>query len=132
MINGRPLVNKVIRNCSWCILKRPNIYRTLNFPPIPEQRTSFGYPFQDIGVDLTEHYQIKVNGKIIKRYITIFTCLSTRAVHAVISKDNSVLSFVHSFSRHMYQYGPSRSMYCDNAQNFKSASNILYDHANCT
>ena len=90
---------------------------------------SFDYPFKDIRLDLTGHYVLIQNGQEIKRYITIFTCFATRAVHAVVTKDNTTVSFIHSFRRHIYRYGAPRSVLSDNAQNFVSAQNILINHS---
>ena len=126
---GRTLINKLINNCSICKLHSLKLYRTPKFPDLPETRMSFGHPFQHIGIDMSGHYVLYNKGVEIKRYICIITCLSSRATHALVCRDNSTYAFVHCLRRHIYRYGAPQSILTDNAKNFENTNNILEEHS---
>ena len=90
---------------------------------------SFGHPFQHIGIDMSGHYVLYNKGVEIKRYICIITCLSSRATHALVCRDNSTYAFVHCLRRHIYRYGAPQSILTDNAKNFENTNNILEEHS---
>ena len=129
IVSGRGVVNKVIKKCWLCKLHSPKMYKTPNFPNLPETRMSFSKPFTNIGIDMTGNYTLYNKGQPYKRYVLIVTCLSTRAVHAMICRDNSVGSFVHCFRRHIFRYGAPQSILTDNAKNFQSLNGILEKHS---
>ena len=129
IVSGRGVVNKVIKNCWTCKLHSPKMYKTPNFPNLPESRMIFSSPFLHIGLDMTGHYVLFNKGKSFKRYVLIITCLSTRAVHALLCRDNSVGSFVHCLRRHIFRYGSPQTILTDNAKNFVSLNGILENHS---
>ena len=129
IVSGRGVVNKVIKNCWLCKLHTLRLYKTPQFPNLPETRMSFGSPFQHVGMDMSGHYTLYKKGVEIKRYVLIITCFSSRAVHALVCNDNSAYSFVHCFRRHIFRYGAPKSILTDNAKNFISVNNILEDHS---
>ena len=116
IINGRGVVNKTIRNCSVCKLHNINLYKTPHFPELPETRMIYSHPFKHIGMDMSGHYLFHKKGTEFKRYILIITCLSSRAVHALICKDNSAFSLIHCLRRHIYRYGAPQTILMDNAK----------------
>ena len=130
IINARSLVNKLIADCATCKLHTPKIYETPHFPSLPETRMSFGKPFEHLAIDLTGHYVLFNKGVEYKRYVLIIACLSSRAVHALVCRDNSAGSFVHCLKRHITRYGTPSSIITDNAKNFKSMNHILETHSN--
>ena len=91
---------------------------------------TIGQPFEHCGMDMSGHYTFYEKGVAIKRYVLIVTCLSSRAVHALVCRDNSAYSFVHCFRRHISRYGAPKSILTDNAKNFQSMNKILEDHSN--
>ena len=56
IISGRGVVNKVIKNCWVCKLHTPRLYKTPNFPNLPETLMSFSKPFENVGIDMTGNY----------------------------------------------------------------------------
>ena len=79
---------------------------------------------------MTGNYNLYNKGQPFKRYVLIITCLSTRTVHAMVCRDNSVYSFIHCLRRHIYRYGAPLTILTDNAKNFQSLNNILEKHSN--
>ncbi|VDN01083.1 unnamed protein product [Onchocerca ochengi] len=55
------------------------------FPPYPPERMTIGIPFEGIGVDLFGPMWVK-NGTVSKRWVALFTCLVTRAIHMEVMK----------------------------------------------
>ena len=129
IVNGRGVANKVIKSCWICRLQMPKMYRTPSFPNLPESRMIFSKPFSNIGIDMSGHYILFNKGKSFKRYVLIITCLSTRAVHALLCRDNSVGAFVHCLRRHIFRYGSPNTILTDNAKNFHSLNSILESHS---
>ena len=125
IINGRGVINKIVKNCSVCKLHNINLYKTPHFPELPEIRMIYSHPFKHIGMDMSGHYLFHKKGIEFKRYILIITCLSSRAVHALVCKDNSVFSLIHCLRRHIYRYGAPQTILTDNAKNFQSLNSIL-------
>lgn len=128
IVSGRGVVNKVIKNCWLCRLHTPKLYKTPHFPNLPETRMSFGKPFQNCGIDMSGHYAFYKKGVEYKRYVLIITCFSTRAVQALVCRDNRAFSFIHCLRRHIYRYGAPQSILTDNAKNFQSLNSILKKH----
>ena len=129
IVSGRGVVNRVVRNCWLCKLHTPKLYRTPHFPNLPETRMSFEKPFQNCGIDMSGHYTLYNKGVPYKRYVLIITCLSSRAVHALVCRDNSAYSFIHCFRRHIFRYGAPQTILTDNAKNFQSLNSILEKHS---
>ena len=60
-----------------------------------------------------------------KRYLFLFTCLATRAVHLEIAFGLNIDSFLNSFYRMASRRGLPEDIYSDNDTNFKGADNEL-------
>ena len=62
------------------------------------------------------------NGDLMKCYVCLYKCLSTRAVHLELVEGLDVESFICSFRRCCARRGLPATLLTDNAKNFKSAS----------
>ena len=62
-----------------------------------------------------------------KRYSTLFTCMTTRAVHLELAGDMSTDSFILALRRFKARRGHPKSIRSDNGSNFVGAERELKD-----
>ena len=58
-----------------------------------------------------------------KRYGTLFTCLTSRAVHIEIASSLTTDSFINAYRRFICRRGPVRQLRSDRGTNFVGAKN---------
>ena len=97
--------------------------------PLPEARLGTSLRcFAYCGVDFAGPFVIKLTRKVTaKRYLCLFTCASTRAVHLEIACSLDTASFLNAFSRMVARRGKPEVMISDNGTNFTSAERELRD-----
>jgi len=88
---------------------------------MPKSRVSES-PFSHTGLDYLVPLYIKVNGESKKVWISLFTCMVTRAFHLEIVDDMTTVSFFNCLRRFIGTRGTPREIVCDNALQFKLAS----------
>jgi hypothetical protein len=126
---GRRQIRKIIRTC----LKRkcvPPMPLSQQMAPLPTIRTDDPQPFQSVAVDLfgpmTAFHTCGLpncpHPNESKVYCSLFTCLTSRAVHLELIDSASTEAFLDAFRRMTARRGTAKTMYSDNAKNFKSAS----------
>ena len=83
--------------------------------------------FERVGVDYGVPYITKQGrGKTrAKRYLCLFTCLATRAVHLEMSNTLDTDSFIHAFTRMISRRGTPSYVVSDNGTNFVAAEREL-------
>ena len=92
-------------------------------PDLPHFRVDDNVPFSHTGLDFAGPLLVKgKNGDVIKCYVCLYTCLSTRAVHLELVEGLDVESFLHSFKRFCARRGLPVTLLSDNVKTFKSAS----------
>ena len=96
---------------------------------LPAHRlTPFLPAFSYTGIDYFGPLTVKVGGRgrrHEKRWICLFTCLTTRAVHLEVSNGLSVEDFMLCFSRFKSLRGKPTVIYSDNGTNFVAAEREL-------
>ena len=60
-----------------------------------------------------------------KRYIALFTCMASRAVHLEVARSLEADSFLNAFRRFISRRGPVRQLRCDQGTNFLGAKKEL-------
>ena len=99
-----------------------NAARQMTAPLLICQLSSVG-AFEKIGVDYADPFLTKQGcGKTqAKRYLSLFTCLTTRAIHLdmAYSLDND--SFIYAFTQMTSRRGVPNFVLSDNGTNFVSA-----------
>ncbi|XP_031632094.1 uncharacterized protein LOC116346288 [Contarinia nasturtii] len=82
-------------------------------------------------VDFTGAVYIKLgklrSSKIVKAYISIFVCMSVKAVHIELVNDLSAEAFLGALRRFVARRGEVKNIYSDNATNFTASNRILQD-----
>ena len=125
IINGNAAVRRVLHDCYKC--------RLLNAAPgkqvmshLPEFRVSSGCPaFTCVGLDYAGPIFFKVGRSLAKRYLCVFTCMATRAVHLEIAHSLDTQSCLQALQRFIGRRGSPRDVYSDNGSNFVGAAREL-------
>lgn len=91
--------------------------------PLPEARLGTSLRcFAYCGVDFAGPFFIKLTRKVTaKRFLCLFTCASSRAVHLEKAYSLDTASFLNAFSRMVARRGKPEAMMSDNDTNFTSA-----------
>lgn len=128
IVNGRNEVRRSLRSYMTCFRVKPSTLIQM-MGSLPTPRVVPARPFLNCGVDYAGPYPLK-DGKtrnrvLIKAYVCIFVCLSTRAVHVELVTDLSTESFLNAFKRFVSRRGLCCLIYSDNATNFVGSRNEL-------
>ncbi|XP_052806668.1 uncharacterized protein LOC128235920 [Mya arenaria] len=127
LISGREEIREVEKDCRKCRLLKSRISQQI-MAPLPKQRTektlrAFAYTSVDYGGPfLTKQGRGKSRQK---RYLCLFTCLSSRAVHLEMATNLDTVSFLNAFCRFKSRRGVPKEMFSDNGTNFVGARREL-------
>jgi hypothetical protein len=124
LINANSLVRRVIDRCVGCRILRGKLMNQ-KMGELPPERFSTEGPFTYVGLDMCGPFYIKEGRKQCKRYISLFTCLSSRAVHLETTTSLETDTFIQALRRFVARRGPARQITCDNGKNFVGAKNEL-------
>ncbi|CAL8100448.1 unnamed protein product [Orchesella dallaii] len=117
----RSSLKKVVQNCMQC-----RINKAVPIAPkmgnLPDYRFAVNLPaFTHCGLDLFGPVLITEGRKELKRYVVLFTCLTTRAVHLEKVHSLTVDSLIMSLRRFMAMRGKPLCLYSDNGTNLTGA-----------
>ncbi|XP_065087377.1 uncharacterized protein LOC135709106 [Ochlerotatus camptorhynchus] len=127
----RTVVKQVSATCQWCKVKKtyPTVPR---MAPLPVARlSSFTRPFTYTGIDFFGPLLVKVGRSAAKRWICLFTCLTTRAVHVEVAHSLSTPSCIKCIRRFVCRRRAPAEIYTDNGINFKGAERLLREELEC-
>ena len=128
--HGRTAVRKILRSCATCRRHEGGPYKMPSMPPLPNKRVSETVPFTYTGVDYFGPLFIKTKAESQKVWVSLFTCLVTRAVHLELIQNMSTEQFILGFRRFLSRHGKPREIVSDNASQFKLASRHLIGYGN--
>ncbi|KRX52239.1 hypothetical protein T09_3391 [Trichinella sp. T9] len=120
---ARNTVKKVIRPCLIC--------RKINAQPYqPVERVEESAPFSHTGVDFAGPLYTRSDTRARnpctnKTYISVFTCMVTRAVHLEIVREQTASCFLNALRRFISRRGRPRVIQSDNFRSFKLADEFL-------
>ena len=125
IINGKAAVCRVLHDCYKCRLSNAAPGKQV-MSPLPEFRVFSGCPaFTCVGLDYAGPIFSKVGRSLAKRYLCVFTCMSTRAVHLEIAHSLNTQSCLQTLQRFISRRGSPRDVYSDNGSNFVGAAREL-------
>ena len=125
IINGNAAVRRVLHDCYKCRLLNAAPGKQV-MSPLPEFRVSSGCPaFTSVGLDYAGPIFSKVGRSLAKRYLCVFTCMATRAVHLEIAHSLDTQSCLQALQRFIGRRGSPRDVYSDNGSNFVGAAREL-------
>jgi hypothetical protein len=121
----RSTVKYVLHRCLICRRYDGGSYRMPPMAPIPELRVSQTTPFAHTGLDYFGPMYIKYSGETRKRWVCLFTCLVTRAIHLEVIQDMTAVEFLYAFRRFIATSGTPCVIISDNASQFKCSNSVL-------
>ena len=68
-------------------------------------------PFKDLFLDYIGPFTVSRDGKKVKDYILILTCLWSPAINLELCTDMSVEKFLRAFQLHIYRHGAQSCIY---------------------
>ena len=120
----RELIKKYLRRCSICKRLEGKFFEPPPAPPLPDFRVSENPPFSNVGLDFIGPLltRLSKDNEVVKSYICLFTCCSTRGIHLETCESLHVSSFRLLFRQFCSRRGLPVLLLSDNASTFKSAS----------
>ncbi|XP_058817813.1 uncharacterized protein LOC131681120 [Topomyia yanbarensis] len=121
----RTIVRQIARECVMCKANKavPVIPR---MAPLPVARVkAFERPFSYVGIDYFGPIAVRVNRSTAKRWIALFTCLTTRAIHLEVVHTLTTESCKQAIRRFVGRRGSPAEIRSDQGTNFVGANNEL-------
>ncbi|XP_032790461.2 uncharacterized protein LOC116927531 [Daphnia magna] len=127
ILSGRNVIKSVLNNCWTC--KRRSLRQC---HPLWHRFQYIGLPrialLLPLRIDYFGPLTVRVGGRGVrheKRWISLFTCLTTRAVHLETSDELSLEEFLLCFTRFVSVRGNPEVIYSDNGTNLVAAEQEL-------
>ena len=128
IVNARRLTRSICSQCTVCRKASPRP-RPQQLGELPADRVSTTPAFQSTGVDYAGPFTLKKGHTrkpvLIKAYLALFVCLSTKAVHIEVVSDLTTAAFIATLQRFIARRGCPTSIHSDNGSNFIGARNQL-------
>ena len=126
---GRAEIRSVLRLCHICRRHEGNPFRMPATPAWPRERVTRSLSFVYTGVDYLGPVYIKYpaasSSSPSKLWISLFTCLSTRAIHLEWVQGLSGSQFLNCLRRFVARRGSPRLLISDNAPQFRLVQTVL-------
>lgn len=127
-IGGKTLTKRITRDCVKCFRVRPRAEK-YQMGNLPATRITPSRPFSICGTDFAGPFLLKDRltrgAKLVKSYVCIFICFSTKAVHLELVADLTTDSFIAALNRFVSRRGLCSNIYSDNGTNYVGANNEL-------
>lgn len=127
-IGGRNLARQTVHKCVVCFKVKPKPMKQI-MGVLPKDRVVPSYPFNTVGIDYAGPFNFKTKegrgAKILKCYVVLFVCFSTRAIHLEMVSDLTSEAFLATFRRFVSRRGKPSSVWSDNGLNFVGANSQL-------
>lgn len=135
VVDARNAVRVIIYRCIACHRFKATSANQL-MGNLPEPRVRISRAFTHTGVDYAGPIDLRMSkgrgSKSYKGYISLFVCLSTKAIHIEAVSDLTSNSFIAAYRRFVARRGLPAHIYSDNGTNFVGAVKILRKaHESC-
>ena len=129
-VRGRQMVKRVLDRCVIC-KKNQSTHFDAPAAHLPEDRSSESNPFERTGVDFAGPLFVNPrydpgNPDLVKCYLCLFTCATTRVIHFELVEDLTTRQFLLAIRRFFAIRGSASVIYSDNARTFKLAANYFH------
>ena len=130
IIQGRSVVRRAIYDCLECRKKAAQVTlpRMANLPVFRVKPDN--PPFAFTGVDFFGPIEVVFLRRRLKRWVCLFTCLASRAVHMEIAYGLDTDTFILAMNRFEARRGTPSNYFSDNGTNFVGAQAELHEQLN--
>lgn len=129
-LSGMLEVKSIIHKCIPCFKAKPHAINP-QMGELPPSRVIPNRIFSSCGIDYAGPVFIRDgktrNRKIIKAYICVFVCMSSKATHLELVTELSASMFLNALKRFVARRGLCSHIYSDNATNFTRANRELLE-----
>ena len=124
IVSVNTMVRSIIHSCFSCRAMRGKLGEQ-KMLELPGERFLAEGPFTYSGMDMFGPFYVKEGRKQHKRFVALFTCLSSRAIHLESTSCMETDSFIQALRRFLSRRGPVTEIISDNGKNFVGAENEL-------
>ncbi|XP_055614757.1 uncharacterized protein LOC129761081 [Toxorhynchites rutilus septentrionalis] len=126
----RSAVRKMSDNCRKCKVPKASPHPP-RMGPLPESRLNpYVRPFTFTGLDYFGPISIRLGRSCVKRWVALFTCLTTRAIHLELAFTLATESCKLAVRRFIARRGAPLEIYSDQGTNFQGARKELQQETN--
>ena len=124
-------VKKIRRSCRRCIEEISKPSNQL-MSELPSERMAIAMPpFYHTSIDYFGPFLVvQGRNKVLKRYGSIFTCMTTHCVHIEVAESLSTPDFLNALRRFINLRSSPSTIYSDNGTNFVGAEKELLNEIN--
>jgi len=130
ILSARSIIKNRIFRCLKCYRTKPKLSAPL-MGDLPSSRVNPTRPFSTSAVDYAGPINVKLHTirrlQVMKVYISLFICMSTKAVHLEVVTDLTSEAFIAALKRFIARRGLVLHLYSDNGKNFIGASRQLQE-----
>jgi len=120
VIGGTLAVASKISNCVTCQKSRGAVHEQ-KMSDLPEDSLKPSPPFTYCAVDYCGPWYINEGCKEIKKYVALFTCMASQAIHLEVSNTLETDSFINTLRRFICRGGAVRQLRSGQGTNFIGA-----------
>ncbi|VDP13122.1 unnamed protein product [Onchocerca flexuosa] len=106
---------------------RAKSFKLFTMPNLPETRVIRSRIFEKVDLDYMGPLSIKADNGIVKRWIALFTCFTTRAVRLELAENLTAETFLHILKRFIARREYPKSILSDNANQFQLIFKIIME-----
>jgi hypothetical protein len=131
ILRGRHAVQEVTNNCTHC-RRNFGLPQNQQMAPLPPFRIDKAMTaFHHVLVDYTAEFMtMQGRGRArIKRYVCLFACAQTRAIHLEMAADMSADAFIDCLTRFCNRRGRIKHLYSDRGTNFIAGDRVIRELA---
>lgn len=125
ILGGKTLINSVLHKCVTCRKLRGKLEEQ-RMADLPPERLKICPPFTYVGLDVFGPWTVTTRrtrgGQAEnKRWVIMFTCMSSRAVHLEVIETMDTSSCINALRRFFVLRGPAKQLHSDCGTNFVGA-----------